>query len=834
MSVQPSLLKCPSCPDQMLETVTTALGSLERCPACLSLWVEQKLIAAYSDDKTACRVALAETKALLLPADRWCPKCFQKMVDGRVRSRGVVLHLCVTCEALWTDWNALRKFDEFVERALKAQVEAASQPPLSPQASTGPSYTSGPAVAPAWTQIEDTAMGKVFRSMARTFDSIADGVGGTSAYTQMNAPKPANKKPPAKAPTIKPKGPAKEDKGRKILKADELPPEPIVSGAGTGAADTQAVPAPEPISIRGIDITDIETQAPVAPEPVSRTETASPETPTPTVPEPVVSSAIETPIADVKAEVVPEPVPAPVEIPAVEPIVIPAIEEKVQAIIPDVPAEAPEDISAAPKLPSIFDFIEKEKEPAPLPPAESFPPAIPIEDKRIEKAESEPLEAKIEPQIEPQAEPQKEPQNASSAISNLLGGSWDDEEKEPAKKNKKPIVPKPGPVAKPLFSKPPGKGPGLFGKLGSVFKPKPKTPKPIVPVMPDPIISGTGTSAADTQAAQAPTPAPDPIVSETPNSMDTQMAPNKPALGPAPILKKTGPAPVKKAPEIKPVKKESSGKGWGLFKSKSKTPKPAPAIVPEEPVPLAPVPLAHKPEPVAAPAPDLVISGTGTSAADAQAAPRAIPKPVLPKPVAKPKAVKPKTKRGPAVLALRLLPWMLAVVAFLINYARGYDFELSFALLWSVCAWSIGTMIRLFLLYPFQDFMEISLSALLDYPGLTPAKGFPVILKGWLEPENPDIPKGPLIFTQDEKKLLLNKTGALEFASTFFGLKNPAQFLPGEVTLHGWYRKTEPPYLEVSVVLMGKRRRASMVRAVRWAVAIGVLVVAGLILMTAE
>ena len=113
----------------MLETVTTALGSLERCPSCFSLWIEQKLIAAYSDDKAACREALAETKTLLLPTDRWCPKCFQKMVDGRVRSRGVVLHLCTTCEALWTDWDTLRKFDEFIERALKAQVEAASTEP---------------------------------------------------------------------------------------------------------------------------------------------------------------------------------------------------------------------------------------------------------------------------------------------------------------------------------------------------------------------------------------------------------------------------------------------------------------------------------------------------------------------------------------------------------------------------------------------------------------------------------------------------------------------------------------------------------------------------------
>ena len=182
------------------------------------------------------------------------------------------------------------------------------------------------------------------------------------------------------------------------------------------------------------------------------------------------------------------------------------------------------------------------------------------------------------------------------------------------------------------------------------------------------------------------------------------------------------------------------------------------------------------------------------------------------------------------------MPWGLAVAAFLINYARGYDFEFSFALLWSACAWAVGTMIRLFLFYPFQDFMEMSLAVLCwIIRGLRRSKDFPCMLKGQLEPENPDIPKGPLMFVQDGKKLALNKTGALEFISTFFGLKNPAQFTPGEATLQGWYRKTEPPYLEVSVLLIGKKTAHQFrPRALRWAAAILVLVVAGLILMTAE
>ena len=709
MSVQPSFLKCPSCSDQLMETVTTALGALERCPSCLSLWVEQKLISAYSDDKIACRDALAETKALLLSTGRWCPKCFQKMVDGRVRSRGVVLHLCVTCEALWTDWDSLRKFDEFIERALRAQVEAASQAPLPPQAASGPTSLSGSTPAPAWTQIEDTSVGKVFRSMARTFDSLADGVGGTSAYTQPKTPKPTTKKTPVKPPAAKiPKEPVANNKERKILKADELPPAPA---------------APDPMPSDPL---------------VSNSEVLSTETPI-------------TPIEKTPELVVPDapPVqePAPIEEPA---------EEKISALM---------------DLQTLLETLEEQEraiEPEPVVEPEPAVEPLPVVDIQIPVV---PIEAPLEtpPAPLPAVDVQPEPQEVSSgsAISNLLGGAWEEEEK-PTKKNKKPETPA-APAIKPMYSKPEKKGPGLFGKLGATFKSKPKPPKSVTPVTPAaPVPSVTPAEPVRPAASVAPVvPAP---VGET-----KKITPPAPVSIPKPIQ----PKPAK-------AKKEGPGlfgKAAGLFKAKPKTPKPVPTpdLVSEKPAAMKPAPLVNaKPQPAESEARlSRPVESEPVVAAKPQTPKPVVPKPAVAKPATKPKVVASKTKSTPAVWALRLLPWILAIIAFLINYARGYDFELSFALLWSACAWSVGTMVRLFLLYPFQDFMEISLSVLLEYPGLMPAKGFPVILKGRLEPENPDFPKGPLVFVEDEKKLALNKTGTFEFVTHLFGLKNPGQFIPG-------------------------------------------------------
>src|ERR1041384_396934 len=119
MSVTPTTMKCPVCPDHTLETLSAALGNFERCPNCHGIFIRQELVGTASQDRARALAALDETKSLLLPTDKWCPRCLQRLFDGRVRSRGVIFTLCPSCRALWSDLSALGRFEETVEKTLR-------------------------------------------------------------------------------------------------------------------------------------------------------------------------------------------------------------------------------------------------------------------------------------------------------------------------------------------------------------------------------------------------------------------------------------------------------------------------------------------------------------------------------------------------------------------------------------------------------------------------------------------------------------------------------------------------------------------------------------------
>src|SRR5438445_11791784 len=167
MSISPSTMKCPSCADAMLEIISAPLGTWERCPNCSGLFIRHDIIASASQDRAKCVDAIEETKILLLPTERWCPKCLQKLYDGRVRSRGVIFSLCSTCESFWTSLPVLRQFEELVEKTLRMQMELADAAPSSLSGAAG---TTTPPVNLA----KDSAMGRPFRSSARLFDRMAD------------------------------------------------------------------------------------------------------------------------------------------------------------------------------------------------------------------------------------------------------------------------------------------------------------------------------------------------------------------------------------------------------------------------------------------------------------------------------------------------------------------------------------------------------------------------------------------------------------------------------------------------------------------------------------
>jgi len=621
MSIKPSSLKCNTCNEQTLETITTALGNLERCPTCQSFWVEQKTLAAYSDDKTTCRAALDETKTLLLPTERWCPKCFQKMVDGRVRSRSVILHLCQTCTAIWTDWETLKKFDEAIERTLHAQVDAARTAPT--LFKDIPPATD----APTRPLMDDKGVAKILRGIARTFDNMADGAGGTTVpRPPVKPPKPAESKP--KAEPAKPKAEPVKPKAEPVKPTVEPKPEP------------KAEPAVERV-----------------------------------IPEPVVEKRPE--------PIIEPPKPAPVVEKKPEPVVVP---------------------------------VKVDPVPEPLP----------------------------EPKPEPKVEPRPEIKSELDDFRNLLGGIRIPDKPKLEPKPKAEPKPGPAPVAKP------------DPKPEPVVEPKPiSKPAPVVPV-PKPVIP-------------KPTPLPKPVQPQGPGFLSRLSA----FLNPKPPVSKPKPAPV-----------------------------PTPVVAP--PPAVTPASVESKPAPVV----------------------------VVPKPSPRPSV--PRKPGTPTGIWMRVMPLGLALMAFLVNVARGYDFEWSFGILWAVFFWSIGSMIRWWRYYSSAPLAVTSLKDILATTGLSPSKGYFVELSGVIEPADPANPKGPVVFVQNGERVQLNRLSITDVMPRLFGIANPAQMILGEVLLRGWYRRLPVPFIDVSEVKAGKKFRKASSKGLRWGCAILVAALTALILLTAE
>jgi hypothetical protein len=209
MSISISTLKCPVCLEQLLETVSAPLGIWDRCPSCKGLFLSQEIIAAASQDRAKCLEALEETKVLLLPTDRACPKCFQNLFDGRVKSRGVILSVCPPCQSFWTSLPILAQFEAFIEKTLRMQMEEAGT------LSNGSGAGSG-AFAPS----ADTMTSRFFRVFARLFDRVADEFTKDPAELALEEEEP---KKPAKEP--RPSKTKKEPPPPLIKKVEALPPE---------------------------------------------------------------------------------------------------------------------------------------------------------------------------------------------------------------------------------------------------------------------------------------------------------------------------------------------------------------------------------------------------------------------------------------------------------------------------------------------------------------------------------------------------------------------------------------------------------------------------------
>jgi hypothetical protein len=176
----------------------------------------------------------------------------------------------------------------------------------------------------------------------------------------------------------------------------------------------------------------------------------------------------------------------------------------------------------------------------------------------------------------------------------------------------------------------------------------------------------------------------------------------------------------------------------------------------------------------------------------------------------------------------------LATAAVACSAFRDFGFEAAPAVLWSVAGWSMGLMVRLSRLYPFDSFDEATLQELSSHAGSAGRRRIPVILKGQIILLDEAAPKGEVIFQQDGQALFLNRMGTWDLIPRLFGLSNPRQLLLGEVTVKGWYRHGPAPSLEVQEVLGEKGLRKSMVKSIRWAGAVSLFILALLIAFSLE
>jgi len=215
MGISSSTMMCPSCMDQMLETLSTSFGAWDRCPSCRGIFIHRDLLAAASPDPAKCKEALEEMQALLLPTERSCPSVFQKLFDGRVRSRGVIFSLCPTDQSFWTSLPVLQQFEEAIEKNINRPGGACRR---GQHAGVLSGTLGQPPDDGSPKSVNDSVLGSLFRVVARIFDRVADNFS--------RSPKEASSKPEKKA---KAASQAKAPKPGKLIQSVEplLPTEPV-------------------------------------------------------------------------------------------------------------------------------------------------------------------------------------------------------------------------------------------------------------------------------------------------------------------------------------------------------------------------------------------------------------------------------------------------------------------------------------------------------------------------------------------------------------------------------------------------------------------------------
>src|SRR5690349_12143573 len=120
MSISPSDKYCPTCDSQTLDAISAVPGNWLHCPVCGGIFIHEDLILSLSQNREATQAIINEAKGVMIPAERECPQCSQKMFDCSARSRGLIYTICTNCRSFWSSLSALGLLDGAVEMALRA------------------------------------------------------------------------------------------------------------------------------------------------------------------------------------------------------------------------------------------------------------------------------------------------------------------------------------------------------------------------------------------------------------------------------------------------------------------------------------------------------------------------------------------------------------------------------------------------------------------------------------------------------------------------------------------------------------------------------------------
>jgi hypothetical protein len=184
----------------------------------------------------------------------------------------------------------------------------------------------------------------------------------------------------------------------------------------------------------------------------------------------------------------------------------------------------------------------------------------------------------------------------------------------------------------------------------------------------------------------------------------------------------------------------------------------------------------------------------------------------------------------------RLAAWsprLLPALGLLLGGHGGYEYDFGAACLWGVVGGAVGMIVRLVRMYPFKKFQETTLQSVQADPTASAWRGIPVLLQGRLVPAEGYSGAGSLELAEGGSRIALDRFRSWEVLARLFGVKNLASLGTDPVTLRGWYRGSQVPFIEISQVRTDKTFKTSLIRGVRWTAAVVLLLLSILILVGA-